>query len=858
MDSREITNSLFSSTADGTRLAPNPQGSFGGEPMHSLIHDLRFALRTLRRNRGFTVIAVLTLALGIGANTAIFSFVNAVLLSPLPFPDPDRLVVMHASEHGRVFPGPSPADGRDYGRRNHTLEYFVMYDYWRKNVSLGNGDEQPQEMAVGLTPAEYFEALGIRPLMGRLFTTDENDAGKNYVAVISKSFWRQRLQNDPKVLGRTLSINNESYTIVGVIPDAIPMWMNAPGAQLGSEPQIWTPLRPSANFDAESTRSDRGFYNIAKLKPGVSIAQANANLAVIAQQLAKQYPVDKDATVRLSPLADERSGPLRTPLLLLLGAVALILLIACSNVANLLLVRNSARRREFAVRAALGGSRTDVVRQLFVESGLLAAIGAAVGIALAVVARDAFLRIAPGSLPQLATVPMDARVLLFTVAIAVLTTVLFGLSPALTSTQINLADALKEGGRSSTAGIGRRRLRGLLVVGEVALTLILMIGAGLLVRSVARLQSQEIGMRTDHLIRAHIYVPPSRYPDSVALTRFVDTFADRVRALPEVRDATITSFVPPVSRWEQVFSIVGQPMNAGQPLPIVYFGVADEHLLATYGAPLLRGRNFAPSDAPSEPPVAMVNATLAQRFFMNQDPVGKKIHLGEPGLVPVSHDTRASLDLTIVGVYGDVRNEGLAKPVEPQVLVPYRQVPALNFGFKDIVVRTSQEPHAIIGAMANQLRRMDPEIPLAEPDTIDEIIAHQTSDRRFTTALLGIFAVLGIALSVIGVYGVLMSLVAERTHEIGIRRALGAQHQNIVWLVLEPALVMGGIGAAIGLGSAWALREVMNKLVFGISTGDPTTFAAGAVLLLIAVIAATMVPAWRATRVDPMVALRDE
>lgn len=826
--------------------------------MHSLIQHLRFGLRALRHHRGFTLIAVLTLALGIGANTAIFSFVNAVLLSPLPFPDPDRLVVMHASQDGRVFPGPSPADARDYARRNHTLEYFTMYDYWRKNVSLGNRDERPQEMAVGLTPSEYFEALGIRPLMGRLFTTQENEAGKNYVAVISESFWRQRLLKDPKVLGRSLNINNESYTIVGVVPDAIPMWMNAPGAQLGSEPQIWTPLRPSANFDAESTRSDRGFYNIGKLKPGVSIAEANADLAVVARQLATQYPVDKGATVTLSPLADERSGSLRTPLLLLLGAVGLILLIACSNVANLLLVRNSGRRREFAVRAALGGSRTAVVQQLVIESGLLAAIGAGLGITLAIIARDAFLKIAPGTLPQLANAPMDARVLLFTVAIAVITTVLFGLSPALTSTDIKLADALKEGGRSATAGIGRRRLRAALVVGEVALTLMLMIGAGLLTRSIARLQAQDIGMRTDHLIRGHMYVPPARYQDSEALTRFVDTFADHVRALPGVRNATITSFVPPVSRWEQAFSIVGQSEIPGQALPTVYFGVADEHLIATYGAPLLRGRNFAPSDTPSEPPVAMINATLARRFFLHEDPVGKKIHLGEPGMVPVPHDTRASLDLTIIGVYGDVRNDGLALPVEPQVLVLYRQVPALNFGFKDIVVRTSQDPHAIIASMADQLRRMDPEIPLAEPYTIDEIIVRQTSDRRFTTALLGIFAGLGTVLSVIGVYGVLASLVAERAHEIGIRRALGAQHENIVWLVLRPALVMGGIGAAIGLGSAWALRELMTKLVFGISTADPVTFVGGAALLLIAVIAATMVPAWRAARVDPMHALRDE
>lgn len=823
--------------------------------MHSLIEDVRFGFRALRQNRGFTTIAVLTLALGIGANTAIFSFVNAVLLSPLPFPNPDRLVVLHAGEQGRNFVGPSPADSVDYARRNHTLEYFAPFDYWRKNVSIESNNQQPQEMPVGLTPADYFQALGIRPIMGRLFTAEENQFGKHYVAMIGMSLWRHWFASDPKILGRVLRINDESYTIVGVIPDAIPLWM----AQLNGAPaQIWTPMTPSANYFGESTRGDRGLTNIARLKPGVTLAQANADLAVIAQQLAKQYPVDKDATVTLSPLADERSGPLRSTLLLLLGAVGLILLIACSNVANLLLVRNSARRREFAVRAALGGSGRDIVRQLLVESGLLALIGSVVGIALAVFARDSFLRIAPGKLPQLASAPIDARVLLFSVAIAMATTVLFGLAPALASTRVNLVDALKEGGRSSTAGIGRRRLRALLVVGEVALTLMLMIGTGLLVRTIARLQSQEIGIRTDQLIRAHMYVPPARYTDSGLLSRFVDTFADHVRSLPGVREATITSFVPPVSRWDQPFSIVGQPVNAEPGLPAVYFGVADEHLLATFGAPLLRGRNFAAADTPSEPPVAMVNQTLARRFFANEDPVGKKIHLGEPGVIPVPGSALASEDLTIVGVYGDVRNNGLARPIEAQVLVLYRQVPSLNFGFKDIVVRTSRDPHAIISAMVSELRQMDPGMPLSETDTIDELIVRQTSNQRFTTALLAIFAALGIALSVIGVYGVLASLVAERTHEIGIRRALGAQDENIIWLVLQQALVMGGIGAVIGLASAWGLRELMTKLVFGISTGDPLTFAAGAALLLFAVIAATTIPAWRATRVDPIVALRYE
>jgi putative ABC transport system permease protein len=822
--------------------------------MLSLVQDIRYAWRGLRANPGFSAVAILTLSLGIGANTAIFSLINAVMLSPLPFPDADRLVVVRILDRGRAYVGPSPPDGLDYAERNRTLEHFVMFDYWRKNVStIGNG--APEEMPVGLTPAEYFETLGIHPTLGRLFSKTENLFGRHYVAVISDSFWRDRFAADPRALGRTIRINDEDYTVIGVVPDAIPLWMS----HLANRPaQIWTPMTPYGNFFDESTRGARGTDNIARLKPGVTVEQAQADLDRVARQLASQFPVDEGVQVRVSRLADERSGPVRTSLLLLFGAVGLILLIACANVANLLLVRNSSRRREFAVRAALGAARGEIVRQPLVESAVLAVLGGVVGLLLAAAGQQLIAAVRPERLPQLAGVGIDTRVLLFTLVMSTVVTVLFGLSPALTAARIDIVEALKDGGRSSTSGEGRRRLRGLLVVSEIALSLMLMIAAGLLVRSIARLQAQDIGFPTDHLLRAHLYLPTARYPDSPSLTRFVDTFAERVRALPGVREATVTSLLPPSNRWDQVFSVVGQPTGPIDRLPSVSFGVADEHLLATYGIRLLAGRNFAPTDRPEDVSVALINQTLARRFFPNADPIGKRVHLGRPGITPVAGSARASADLTIIGVVSDVRTRGVTEPPEPLLMALYRQLPALNFGFKEIVVRTSQDPHASATGLADLLRRMDPEMPLAEVATIDELIVQQSSDRRFTTALLGIFAALGVVLAIVGVYGVISFLVAERTHEIGVRMALGAGHRSVVWLVMRPALTMAALGSALGLAGAWQLRGVIDTMVFGVSTADPVSYAGGAAILLAAVAAATAIPSWRATRVDPIVALRAE
>jgi putative ABC transport system permease protein len=821
-----------------------------------LRQDIRYSLRTLRNHPGFTLIAVLTLALGIGANTTIFSIVNAVVLAPLPFPEPDRLVVLRATDHGRTIQGPSPADTLDYIRSNHTLEELAGYDYWRKNVSGIAGSRDAEEMFVGLVPTAYFDALRIRPLLGRLFREDENEYGKHYVAVISSTLWQERYSSDPRVLGQTLRINDERYTIVGVIPDVIPLWMNAWG---GIKPQVWTPMAPYANYFSEASRGNRpGVYTVARLKSGVTMAQAEADLNLVAAQLARRYPVDEGVGVKLVPLSDIRVGSLRPVLLLLTGAVGLILLIACSNVANLLLVRHSGRRREFALRAALGGRRSAIVRQLLVESFTLAVLGGAVGVLLASLCGHLILALRPQQFVQLGEACLDSRVLLFSAALSLLTLVIAGLAPAFTASRVNLVDALKEAGLTASADAGRQRVRRWLVVAETGLSLMLMIAAGLLLQSILNLQRQELGFEATHLLRGHLYAPPARYSDSPSLTQFVDTLRQRVAAIPGVRDVTITTLFPPNNRWDQVFIVPGQPVARPGDWPLINFGVTDEHFLPTFAIPLMRGRNFTAADSQSGTPVALINQATVKRFFPDQDPIGRTVHLGIPGHTPIPGSTELSADVTIIGVVGDTRNHGLKDPAAPQLIGLYRQLPSVNFGFKDIVVRTAQEPLAVTTAIREQLRRLDPKIPLAEVTTIEEIVSRQTSDTRFTTVLLGLFALLGTVLAMIGVYGVISYAVAQRTHEIGIRIALGAQSARVLWLVLRQAVALGSLGAVLGAVGAVAARTVMSTMLFGISALDPLTFGAAAGLLICAVVAACALPAHRATRVDPMVALRCE
>ncbi|HET9402671.1 MAG TPA: ABC transporter permease, partial [Candidatus Acidoferrales bacterium] len=526
--------------------------------------DVRFGARVLRKNPGFTIVAALTLALGIGANTAIFSVIEAVMLRALPFSDSDQLVRIYSTKDGVLIGGnrnpggPSAMDVQDFARGNHTFQQMVEYDHWRKNVSFGEGRAEPEQMRIGLVPAAYFQVLKIQPVMGRLFTAEECQTGKNYVAAISAQLWKTRFDSDPSILGRKIRINDELYTIVAVMPDIVPPWMEGHSGGDASAIHVWTPFVDTNSF-TEAARGDRGDFALGRMKPGVTLEQAQADLAVIASQLAATYPIDHGIGVRIERLSDTRVTNLRPMLYLLTAAVGLILLIACVNLANLLLARNTVRERELALRGALGAERGRLVRQLLVETLLLALVGGGLGLVFAQAGVGALKAMQPERLPQLASIGVDWRVIAFTAAVALLTSAIFGLGPALAGTRMNLVETLKLGTRSGTSGTSTQRMRSALVIVEMAMSLMLLVAASLLVQSILRLERQQLGIRQDHVLKGHFYIPPVRYTDVGAITRFSDQFGDKVRALPGVVDASVTTLFPPDNGWTQMLGIPGHP-----------------------------------------------------------------------------------------------------------------------------------------------------------------------------------------------------------------------------------------------------------------------------------------------------------
>ena len=824
--------------------------------------DLKYSARSLRKNPVFTLVAVLTLALGIGANTAIFSTIDALMLRPLPFSAADQLVRIYSTKDGvpirgtSAAGGPSVLDMRDFAQNSHSFQKMVTYDAWRKNVSFGSSGGEPEQMRVGLVPAAYFEVLEIQPIIGRLFTDEENHEGKNYVAAISARLWQERFAGDKAILGRKIRINDELYTIVAVMPDVIPEWMES--ARVGPI-EVWTPFALSGVLP-ESSRGARGDFALARMKPRVSLEQAQADLATIAARLAAEYPIDEGIGVGVKKLSDTRVGTLRPMLFLLMGAVSLILLIACVNLANLLLARNSARQRELCVRAALGAGRGALIRQLLAETLLLSLIGGAVGLALAQIGLASLTRMHPANLSQLGSIGMDWRVLGFTVLVSLATSLLFGVVPALTGTRLNLVDSLKQGGRSGTSGRHTQRVRNLLVVTEMVMSLMLLVGATLLVRSVMGLEHQRLGIRQDHLLKGHIYIPGVHYPNPGAITRFCDDFATRIRALPGIIDATVTTVYPPNNGWTQMFNIPGRAFIRIQDIPLTQFGVADAHFLRTMGIPLIQGRDFAESDSATSPPVALISQEFKRRYFPTQDPIGRQIHIGPPPFLQITPGANItdSADVTIIGVAGDFRNAGLAHPPEPQITVLYSQHPLVNYGFKDIVIHTASEPRLLVPEIRRQLHEQDPDMPFAEVQTIEELVEAQTNGQRFTTILLASFAAAGLVLAVVGIYGVVSFLVAQRKQELAVRIALGANRVNIVWLVLKQGLEMAALGAAIGLFGAWTTQKLVKGVLFGISPVDPVTFAGAAVFLVTVAAIASAIPGARVLRIDPAQTLRQD
>jgi len=834
--------------------------------LDSFAQDFKYALRVMRKTPGFTIVAILTLALGIGANTAIFSVVDAAMLRPLPFRDGDRLVRISATKDGKPIGGPSPMDMRDLAASAHSFDGMVTYDRWRKNVSGITGSEHAEETMVGLVPRTYFEILGLRPLLGRLFTDQEGVYGQHYVAAISTTFWRTRFAADPAVLGKTLRINGETYVIAAVMPDVIPGWMEKTSAAI----PIWTPFASTTAW-TEAARGDRGNYSLGRLKPGVSLEQARAELGALAARLALEHPADEGFGIDIQPLSDTRSGPIRPVLLMLSGAVGMVLLIACANLASLLIARNSARARELTVRTALGAGRWRLLRQLLLETLVLSLAGGAAGLVFASAAGEALARLsATGSVPytsssnalsQFWSATPEPRVLVFTLAISIFTAVLFGLVPAFTGTRVSIAATLREGGRGGTVGTAKQALRRMLVVAEVGLSLVLVVAASLLVQTMAHLQRQDAGFRADHLLISHIFIPPARYPSPDAITRFTETFGDRVRSIPGVIDASVTTGYPPSFQWKQVFTVPGLSISRLADAPTAEFAGVDSRYVRTLGLALVNGRDFSDTDTPKSLPVAVVNQEFVRRYFSGQEPVGRQIRPGPPPGVaagPFADFGASSRNITVVGVVRNFVNEGMTLPPAPHIFTLYRQFPGLNFGFKDIVVRTETSPESIAPAVAQVLKSLDADIPLGEVQSMEAHISSQSSDTRFTTMLLGLFAVLGTVLAVIGIYGVVAYLVTQRTQEMGVRIALGASSMDILWLVLRYGLTLGLVGVGIGLFGAVVVGQSLAGLMYGVKVSDPVTLAAAGAGFILVTLMASAIPALRAMRIDPVRALRGE
>jgi putative ABC transport system permease protein len=823
--------------------------------------DVRFAARKLRKNLGFTTIAVLTLALGIGANTAMFSIINSVMLRPLPFHDSDRLVRVWSTEKS-LSTGPSPLDTRDFDKFSSTFEGLVAYDIWPKNLSGLSGDIHAEQTSVGLVPADYFRILKVQPLMGRYFTADENEPGKNFVAALNYSLWQSHFNGDKSILGKSIRINNEPYTIVAVMPDVIPEWMETPHAKV----QVWTPFAQYPDIWKPDHRGDRGFAVVGRLKPGVTLQEAKADLGRVAANLSQQYLVDQGWGVDVQWLSDVRVGNLRPVLILLMGAVALILLIACANLANLLLARNSFRSRELAVQSALGASKWLILRQLLTETLLMAAIGGTLGVILAWAACNTLERIHPAKLPQLNSITLDINVLLFAFGLSILTSVLFGILPSLSATRVNLATALKDSGRSATASSSRQYGRQMLAVAEMAFAVMLLIAAGLVLRSLLKFQQQQPGFQADHLLTAHLYLPRIRYSDTTKINEFCRELQERVQALPGVQSAAIATQPglpdPTYSAngWLQPFTFPGRVPEHAQDIPTVRFGLADSHYVHTTRIPLLQGRDFSDSDIGILPRVALVNQAFVDRYMPNVDPVEKEIDIGIPGrLLGAAPDPEDQMPLKVIGVIGNVRNLGMTRPPAPEIISFFYQYSSrgYNGNFKFILARTNVEPTALIPAIRNTLNQIDPDVPLALTRTVEDMMSLQAGDSRFNALLFGVFAGIGVLLAIVGVYGVTSYLVAQRTQEIAVRIALGAQQGSISWLLIKQGIFIGAIGAILGMTGAFILRQGVAKLVYGISPVDPATFLGAAVLLVCCCILAVVVPIKRALRLSPVVALHE-
>ncbi|HVF44359.1 MAG TPA: ABC transporter permease [Pyrinomonadaceae bacterium] len=808
--------------------------------MRTLLQDVRYGARTLRKSPGFTAVAVLALALGVGANTAIFSVVKAVLLSPLPYPESGRLLwLREVNPSNGILDEPASAPNfNDWRAQARSLEAVAAYANTSTTLT---GEGEPERVPGVAASANFFPALGVAPALGRGFLPEEEAEGKNRVVVISHGLWQRRFGARPDAVGQTLTLSGNPHTVIGVAPADFKSPVGGP-----KPAEFWTPI--AFNFDESRRRSD--YLSVfARLKAGATVGQARAELEGIASRLAQQYPgTNTGWNVAVGTLHERVVGDVRPALLVLTGVVGFLLLISCANVANLMLARSSARRQEVAVRSALGARRGRLVRQFLTESVLLSLAGGAAGLVLAWWGVELLVGLGPGNIPRLEEVGLDARVLLFTLAVSVATGVAFGLLPALSASKTNLSESLKEGGsRGSTAGAGARRLRNSLVVSEIAIAVVLLAGAGLMIRSFQRIQEVDPGFSPARVLTFDFALPAARYKEDAQVTAFVAQLTERVGAVPGAERAAVVDTLP-LSGGGNVaaFVVEGRPAPPPEQVQDAEYRVVSPEYFDVMGVRLVRGQLFTARDREGSPAVAVVNEAMARRYWPGEDPIGKRVNLGNPETSPWR---------MIVGVVRDVRHDGLDKEPYPQMYSPAAQFPRRGM---TLVARASADPASLVPAIRRELSSLDKDLPLYNVRTMEQVLSDSVSRRRFQMLLIAAFAFVGLLLAAVGTYGVISYSVAQRRHEIGVRMALGARAPDILRLVLGQGLGLALAGVGIGLAAAFALTRVMSSLLYGVSATDPLTFAAVSLALLCVAAAACLVPARRATRVDPMEALRYE
>ena len=803
--------------------------------MDALLRDLRIGIRSLLKRPTFALITVLTLALGLGANTAIFSFVNALLLRPLPFPAPDRLVVLSEinPEKRRNLPTASPRNIEDWQKQSQTIEQFGAWRDWHFRVGTTSGSLVASS---AIASPELFQLLGIRPLRGRLPLPEENQVGRDHIVVITNSFWQTQFAGSENVVGQTLLLDKQPFTIVGILPS------NFQALNFGSF-DIWAPLSVDPDQTLGRQAKNRRVY--ARLKEQVSLKTAQSEMTAIASRLAQEYPAENGGwTIRVNSLQREEVGDLRTSILLFFGAVGMLLLIACINVSNLFLARAMARRKEFAIRIALGAGRFQLMRQFLIESVLLYLIGGAAGLLLSVWLKNLFIAISPTAFSHTENITIDRTVLGFTFLLAVVSGILFNLIPALQSSAVNLVSELKDTPgkfRSSRA----LRLRSILVVSQVALAVTLLIGAGLLGQTLLRLLKHDPGFTTEKLVAASVFPPPDKYKTRQQVVSLYEQIAADIKAMPEVQSVGFVSAGPQFGGFETMDVLPeGEVVtSAGEYPQAVYFNTSSNYF-ATMGISLLRGRDFSNVDNASSPPVAIINQTMAQRFWPNQNAVGKRLTL-----------VRQTGAVEIVGVVKDIERYGLDENVQPEIYFPYAQQARWATYF---VVRTDMASGAFKEVLQNHLANVDAEIRLSRTSSMDDLIWSSLKRPRFNLILVAIFATTALLLAAVGIYGVTSYLVEQQTREIGIRSALGAKRSHILKLVIGRGVGMASIGIVIGVVASLGLTRFLAGLLYGVTPVDPITFIGIAIILLIVSALACYIPARRATKVDPLVALRYE